>query len=289
MAQRKYYKLASPSISGTSYVCDNAQAIYSESKFSDIDLDYDWSVSSYIDELSGDGTNTFNVEGTSNIGSGVIYLTVSTVSGASSSTQKNIGVNMPYYSDVELELLTSGGAPVSYMCPNTHYHIYINNNSGCSLSNYDWSIPSGWSENYTWSNMISVYTGSSPGGMVEVDAATSCGVTTKVITDYFGSGYCGSSYSMNISPNPSVGETTISIEPNSEEAILKSANEEELLDLDTEWEMEIYSPAQILKKKETNIRGNRTQTNTSGWKEGVYMVRAKYKNEVLIGKLIVKK
>ena len=33
----------------------------------------------------------------------------------------------------------------------------------------------------------------------------------------------------------------------------------------------------------------KTKINTSGWKEGVYIVRAKYKNEILQDKLIVTK
>ena len=32
-----------------------------------------------------------------------------------------------------------------------------------------------------------------------------------------------------------------------------------------------------------------TKIQTSGWKEGVYMVRVKYKDEILTGKLVVKK
>jgi hypothetical protein len=31
-----------------------------------------------------------------------------------------------------------------------------------------------------------------------------------------------------------------------------------------------------------------TTLNTSGWKEGAYIVRALYKNEVITGKLVVK-
>ncbi len=128
--------------------------------------------------------------------------------------------------------------------------------------------------------MISVYTGSSPGGMVEVYANTCCGINTKVITDYLPSGYCGSMYSMFLSPNPASGEAKLSIEPTSEETEF---------DENTEWKLEVYSQSQLLKAKRTSLRGRSTTIQTSGWKEGVYFVRVNYKDEVLEGKLVVKK
>ena len=138
--------------------------------------------------------------------------------------------------------------------------------------------------------MISVYTGSTYGGMVEVYANTCCNENKKVVIDYFGSGYCGSSYSISISPNPSVGEAIISIEDNSdEEPTLKSASTETTFDKEAEWEYEVYNTMQNLKAKQTKIHGKSTQLNTQGWKEGVYTVRAKYKDLVLTGKLVLKK
>ena len=280
-----YYKLDNPLVLGSSGVlCDNTQRTFTESTLTYIDLDYDWSTQSPLSEVSGDGTSSYTVEGTSNIGVGTIYLTVTTPSGATASAQKSIGVNRPHYSDLDLELLTTGGSPASYMCSNTHYHIFLNNSSGCSLSNYTWSIPSGWTKNYTYNNMISVYTNSSPGGMVEVNTTTCCGVNTKVITDYFGSGYCGGYYSMSFSPNPTTGETVLTIE---------SENKEKTFDETAQWELEVYSPTQTLKEKITNLKGNNTTIQTQSWKEGVYVVHVRFspdgkKEEILTGKLVVK-
>jgi len=128
--------------------------------------------------------------------------------------------------------------------------------------------------------MISVYTGSTPGGMVEVYANTCCGINTKVFIDYLPSGYCGSSYSMILSPNPTTGETTLSIETTSEDSEF---------DENSQWELEVYSPGQLLKEKKTNMRGKSAKIQTSGWTEGIYMVRVKYKDEALQGKLVVKR
>jgi len=101
--------------------------------------------------------------------------------------------------------------------------------------------------------------------------------------------YVYTSYYMMISPNPTTGETTLSIESKTEELGLKSASLEPVFDENTEWELEIYSPAQALKEKRTKLKGNSTTIQTQSWKEGVYVVRVKYKDEILTGKLVVKK
>lgn len=88
------------------------------------------------------------------------------------------------------------------------------------------------------------------------------------------------SKSLSLSPNPASGEITITIE---------SSSEKEIVDFNQEWELEIYTQSQVLKENKTRLKGSNTVINTSGWKEGVYVVRAKYKDEILTGKLIVKK
>lgn len=96
---------------------------------------------------------------------------------------------------------------------------------------------------------------------------------------------------MLFTPNPTVEETTLSIVPETyENATLKSASTESTFDYDAEWEVEVYSAMQKLQFKKTKIKGtNKTLINTQSWKEGVYMVRVKYKDEVLSGKLVVNK
>ncbi len=43
-----------------------------------------------------------------------------------------------------------------------------------------------------------------------------------------------------------------------------------------------------LKSRKTKLKGKSTTIQTAGWQEGVYIVRVKYKDEVLTGKLVVK-
>jgi len=70
---------------------------------------------------------------------------------------------------------------------------------------------------------------------------------------------------------------------------LKSASTGTEFDDSVEWEYEIYSPSQHLKAQKTKLKGKTTRVQTNGWTEGIYTVRAKYKNEIITGKLVVKK
>jgi hypothetical protein len=45
----------------------------------------------------------------------------------------------------------------------------------------------------------------------------------------------------------------------------------------------------MLKEKKTSLKDNKTIINTSGWQEGIYMVRVKYGESLLTGKLVVKR
>lgn len=95
---------------------------------------------------------------------------------------------------------------------------------------------------------------------------------------------------LSIFPNPSTTETTISIEQGSTEGnSLKSASVETTFDQDAEWDLEVYDSMQSLKLKKQKLKGGSATINTQSWKEGVYMVRVKYKDEMLIGKLVVNK
>lgn len=87
-----------------------------------------------------------------------------------------------------------------------------------------------------------------------------------------------SGYSMAISPNPATGETTVEL----------VNDNKEVLALLTEWDYEIYDAMQSLKEKKTKLKAAQTKVNTTSWKDGVYIVRAKIGDEVITEKLIVK-
>lgn len=91
-----------------------------------------------------------------------------------------------------------------------------------------------------------------------------------------------------VAPNPSTNETTISLNESSEESIMQNGtifSENVFVD---EWELEIYTIGQILIEKRTNLRTNNINIQTQGWEEGVYFIIAKYKEQRIMSKLIVR-
>jgi hypothetical protein len=83
---------------------------------------------------------------------------------------------------------------------------------------------------------------------------------------------------LSISPNPASGETTIEI---------KSTQKEQANQVIV-WELEVYDQMRSMKEEKTKLRTAQTKINTSGWKEGVYIIRALVNGEVVTGKLMVK-
>jgi hypothetical protein len=92
--------------------------------------------------------------------------------------------------------------------------------------------------------------------------------------------YAVDPFKLLFSPNPTTGETTLTIE---------SASKQKTFDETAEWDLEVYSETHLLKTKQTGLRGQIAKIQTAGWKEGVYLVRVNYNDEVLTGKLLVKR
>lgn len=116
-----------------------------------------------------------------------------------------------------------------------------------------------------------------------ITGAGACNSKTLVFFAYSG-------YSLLVSPNPASGETTVSIKESLNEGeSLKSGITETGFDYDEEWELEVYDNQQNQKLKIDKVKGKNTTIQTNDWKEGVYIVRVKYKNEILQEKLGVTK
>ncbi|MDP2114399.1 MAG: T9SS type A sorting domain-containing protein, partial [Bacteroidota bacterium] len=110
-------------------------------------------------------------------------------------------------------------------------------------------------------------------GWVYATAANDCGsLRGELLVEVS----CG--YSLSFSPNPSSGETPIEIATGSGEVLAP----------DTEWDLEVYDSMQSLKTKNQKLKGDKQTINTTGWKDGVYIVRVKIGNEIISEKLVVK-
>ena len=155
---------------------------------------------------------------------------------------------------------------------------YLIMTSGLSEpTSFDWFVtPSNSSVIYSYGSSADIEFNNPGDYLLTVSASNTCGSGSpyqQIITAY-------DSLLLRMSPNPTTGETTLTIQ---------SSSEKEILDVNQEWDLEIYTQTQVLKAKKTRLKGSSTVINTAGWQEGVYVVRVMYNNEVITGKLIVKR
>jgi len=203
--------------------------------------------------------------------------------------EKSFWVRGPAPSNVSLAImdnLTGQQVELYNMCPNTTYVLECINSSSCSTSNYSWTLPYGMSQISASSNWVLINTNSSPGGILMVHSATcctSCGSNVLIHTENLSTdGYDCDNYYMMISPNPSNGEVTISI-------LSKNGGDEVKSDFTASWDVHVVSvDKRVEVVKESKLKGNKYKLNTSGWKQGVYVVQAKYNDKIVEGKLMVK-
>jgi hypothetical protein len=217
---------------------------------------------------------------------GNIKFYFSMPSGETFSAEQTFGVKGPHPNDVHMHVWSDFEDPVTEMCANAAYYFYIYTTSGhysCSCSNYSWSFPDGWDIDYEGGGFALIFTNDSPGGLVEVRATSSCcNETVRLYSGVWpedvGCDYGG--FFLMFTPNPATGETTLSIESTSEEKTFGETDR---------WDMEAYSETLLLKTRQSGLRGRNARIQTAGWQEGIYIVRVIYNDEILTGKLVVKR
>jgi len=143
-------------------------------------------------------------------------------------------------------------------------------------------------ETFLWDSDILAITGSDAGSQCEITmeppsasgsiscTVTACGVS-KTGTFYINL-ICKSELLLLISPNPSTNETKVE---------LVSENGETLAE-DIEWSLDVYDQAQNLKANIPKARAIKQTINTSGWKDGVYIIRAIIGEKIISEQLVVK-
>ena len=258
-----FYKIP---VSGDDLICTSKT--YSSVNISG--ATYNWSGS----RISTEGTNDSTTATKTSDGKGWIHTEISSpYSGTTvKSEKKELWVGVPVIDNISGPLSTPNNQwatyyaePNNYMMAATDYNWILNPLNGNSVYDY------GWSCDIAFCNPVSY--------QLVVQAQNTC--SSPGYGPYYVAGlYVYDSKSLLISPNPTTGTTTLSI---------KSTSKENSFDKNAEWELEIYSQNQLLKEKKTSLRRSSTTIQTSGWKEGVYFVRVNYKDEVLQGKLVVKK
>jgi hypothetical protein len=250
------------------------------------------SPSSLFSTTSGSGS-TANITAQSGAsGSGTITFSFEMPGGESFTAKKTFWVGEPDPADFYITAVDNYGSPIGpsngpfQVCPNNYYTFYLypsynlpESHHKYGISDIDFYFDFDYeivNEGYGWAYVYVNQIDGNSYGLAYINSE--CGGYEEFKVSNVNEGYCG--YLLSFSPNPTTGETTLTIKTNSAE---------KTFDETAEWDLEVYSETQLLKTKQTGLRGQSAKIQTAGWKEGVYIVRVNYNGEVLTGKLVVKK
>ena len=247
-----------------------------------------WSSSSNCLRLiSGQGTATATFKAIFNT-SAVITATVSGPTSTSLSTG-TITANASYNSDISFDVWnnSSGGyigntaTGTSGLCPNTTYHFSLVNNSGCTLSDLEWTVSPAWTIYYTQNNMISINTNQAAGGWISLKARTCCGTFGTVCSATLGSSSDCSNYRFTLSPNPATDEVTLQLTETDEVSGLSVLSTDR-----SPYEIQIWSGMRMLRSFRTTEPT--FQIPMAGLPAGLYFVRVVKDGQTYTQKLIKK-
>lgn len=238
-----------------------------------------WSVGPYLTLYSGQNTNSPTIKAT---GSGNSWVRVRFVNnyGNFILPQKTVWVGNP-----GIPTTTPSGYPTLEIGLGALQPVSLFKTPGFTGGTINWwstgSIEPVGSTNSTTCTFEAVTLGT---GNFYVTVQNTCGTspagggTVNVVSGG------GGQLMLVLAPNPATDETMITI----------ATTEEQTVEENDEWDFEVFDNAQNLKAAKTKLKGNSTQLQTAGWKEGVYAVRVNYKQEgkpeeILTGKLVVTK
>ena len=234
-----------------------------------------WTTSSNLEVVSGGSTATPTIrqKNTSINGEGWVQVNLTSGGCTTAACKKEVWVGAPIIDNISGPTYTPNGQWATYyaelesdLSDATDYSWTLNPLNGNSVYDYGWSCD------------IAFYNSGSY--QLVVQAQNTC--SDPNYGPYYVTGIeVYDDYYLLMTPNPTQNEATLTIKTTS--------IEENTYDETAEWEMEIYDQSQLLKEKKTKIKGKSTKIQTAGWKEGIYLVRVKYKDKILTGKLVVKK
>ncbi|MBA7533301.1 hypothetical protein ES705_25536 [subsurface metagenome] len=282
MANRKYYKL-NPGIDGSSSeLCVNQERTFT-SNTSITGSTYSWTRNTVLlDYVSGAGTTSYRVKAKSLDGEGWVRLQITTPSGEVATTSKKyVWVGKPYVNPASIQFECADGT--GYLCANAFGNEfsftfdYPYNYFNIKLTNL--------SETQTYDQFTIYYTLGTldcfpPEGtyLFHVRGNNDCGTATnwsKTSVEYVDCGGFGGF--LSFFPNPATVEITME---------LKTDNIDTFTEGD-KWEAEIFNRQMLLMHKTTRLEDKTYTINVSGWKEGIYYVRVKVKDQLVSGKFIV--
>lgn len=251
-------------ISGSSVICTSGTtlSITPPAAFDSIV----WTCGPNLVISSGQNTNSCNLSATSN-GSSWVRARLVSACGSITLPAKTVWAGTPVVTSL------TGTSPIGVYQP-ANYYLGISDYAS-SPDSYSWGTsPLPGVSITSYGNYASIMFTQPGYYQVVAKAHNACGWSdygVKMVTVISG-------YKLAISPNPSTSETAISL--------VTETNE--VAQITTDWDCEIYDSFQGLKEKKTKLKASETKINTSNWKEGVYIVRATIADQVITEKLLVK-
>lgn len=277
-----YVELPTPTVTGSDYACSSGATYQLNNLPSGFSAT--WSVTNptlFNDSTSGNGISATLYPKSQYSGDEcTITFTISDGCG-SAQYSKTFSINGPEDSEIDINVVASNAptpmrvSGIWLLCPNSSYYIYCNNTSGCSTSNYQWSIPSGWTKYEQSSNYIRINTNSTPYGTVNVNATTCCGTNHLVITQNFSQGGACSYYSAY--PNPATTEINIEFK-----------DEFDMNTIDATTILEIYDSG-FSKKYIAEEIEKKIKVKTNDWQDGFYYIVLNYKGKKYYEKIQIGK
>jgi len=262
----KYYKL-NFSITGTSLLCTTNQT-YTLTNTPGGFITWGKSAS-----LGFNGSNTGQSVSIIPSSNGSGFVTVNFTSGCGTSfsiPQKDVWVGPPVISGISGPTSTPNNQWATYtaqlqsdLSAPTAYNWILNPVNGNSVYNYGSTCDIAFYNAGTYQLVVQAK-----------NVCSGSGYGPYYVTGLF----VYNPYRLAVSPNPSTAETTLSLVSDTNEAV----------QLTTDWDLDVYDSFQGLKEKKTKLKTNETKINTSGWKEGVYIIRATIGDKVLTEKMLVK-
>ncbi|MFV0379041.1 MAG: hypothetical protein ACK5JD_17255 [Mangrovibacterium sp.] len=297
MSYRKYYKKSKGfSISGPSTICTSGSA-FSVNNLPSTVSSVVWETGPSLTVFSGQNTNSPLIKATGS-GSSWVRARLLTACGEVTLPEKVVWVGKPTYSAIDMSVRF--GPSSNELCIGAELAIVASHSQAKAqgITGFQWNF-GGWSSYFTGYDempgkpnqsaaMFVLYPGASSSQYINVQAQNACGLSNSQSKAFYALN-CYGGYYLSFSPNPSTDETTISLIQETTDGVAPmSAASASLTTDNREWDLEIYDSFQKLKLKKAKLRGSQFRLNTSGWREGVYVVRAHINNEIVSGKLLVK-
>lgn len=170
------------------------------------------------------------------------------------------------------------------LCPNTTYHLKLNSDAAAYLTDFRWTVPTGWTVFYTETNgLISINTNSVAGGRVVLSAKSrqSGSISRDILTAYFNSSSsCPNSFSLY--PNPAKDVVTIELK-----GLDKSdKTQKQVNTLPQEYEIQIWDQSSL--RKSIKTYNEKIEIPIMDLNKGYYFVRVIRMNHVETETLIIK-